>query len=205
MLLVHPDFLANTALAKKIREYGYFGYSANEALFLSEQEEQLLEGLIGHIRQEFGIYTDRFSQQIIIAEVEALLGYADRFYHRQFITRSVASHNVLNRLENLLDNCFSSAERLQQGLPTVQFVAEKLNMSPNYLSGLLKELTGLNTQQHIHEKLIIVAKEKLSSTDLTVSEIAYHLGFEHVPSFSKLFKQKTTQSPVSFRQGFRKT
>jgi AraC-like DNA-binding protein len=204
MLLLHPDFLANTTLAKKIRQYGYFGYAANEALFLSEREEQILEGLIGHIRHESQAYTDRFSQQIIVSEVEALLGYADRFYHRQFITRSSTSHSVLNRLENLLDNYFSSEQQLQQGVPTVLFVAEKLNMSPNYLSGLLKELTGLNTQQHIHEKLIIAAKEKLSVTDLTVSEIAYNLGFEHVPSFSKLFKQKTTQSPVSFRQGFRK-
>jgi AraC-like DNA-binding protein len=204
MLLIHPDFLANTALVKSVRQYGYFGYAANEALFLSEREEQMLEGLTAHIRHEFQAYTDRFSKQIIIAEVEALLGYADRFYHRQFITRSGSSHSVLNRLENILDNYFGSPEQLQKGVPTVQFVAEKLNMSPNYLSGLLKELTGLNTQQHIHEKLITAAKEKLSATDLTVSEIAYNLGFEHVPSFSKLFKQKTTQSPVSFRQGFRK-
>ena len=204
MLLLHPDFLPNTTLSKKIRQYGYFGYAANEALFLSEREEQILEGLIDHIRHEFQAYTDRFSQQIIVAEIEALLGYADRFYHRQFLTRSSISHGVLNRLENLLDSYFSSDEQLQQGIPTVQFVAEKLNMSPNYLSSLLKELTGLNTQQHIHEKLINTAKEKLSATDLTVSEIAYNLGFEHVPSFSKLFKQKTTQSPVSFRQGFRK-
>jgi AraC-like DNA-binding protein len=204
MLLLHSDFLANTMLAKKIKQYGYFGYSANEALFLSEREEQILEGLVGHIRQEFQAYTDRFSQQIIVAEIEALLGYADRFYHRQFITRDNSSHRILNRLENLLDSYFTSEEQLRQGIPTVQFVAEKLNMSPNYLSGLLKALTGLNTQQHIHEKLITSAKEKLSATDLTVSEIAYNLGFEHVPSFSKLFKQKTTQSPVSFRQGFRK-
>jgi len=202
LLLLHPDFLANTALAKRIRQYDYFSYSVNEALFLSEREEQILDGLIGHIRQEYQAYTDRFSQQIIVAELEALLGYADRFYHRQFITRNSSSHSILGRLEILLDNYFNREEQLRQGIPTVQFVAEKLNMSPNYLSGLLKALTGLNTQQHIHEKLIIAAKEKLSTTDLTVSEIAYNLGFEHVPSFSKLFKQKTTQSPISFRKGF---
>lgn len=201
LLLLHPDFLANTALSKNIRQYGFFGYSANEALFLSEREEQILNGLISHIQQECQAYTDRFSQQIIVAELEALLGYADRFYHRQFITRESGSHQVLGRLETLLDKYFSSEEQLLHGIPTVHFVAETLHVSPNYLGGLLKALTGLNTQQHIHEKLIAAAKQKLSNTDLTVSEIAYSLGFEHVPSFSKLFKQKTRQSPVAFRQG----
>ncbi|OKS89628.1 helix-turn-helix domain-containing protein [Mucilaginibacter polytrichastri] len=202
LLLLHPDFLANTALSKNIRQYGYFGYSANEALFLSEREEQTVNGLISHIQQECEAYTDRFSKQIIVAELEALFGYADRFYHRQFITRESGSHQVLGRLETLLDKYFSSGEQLLHGIPTVQSVAETLHMSPNYLSGLLKTLTGLNTQQHIHEKLIAAAKLKLSNTDQTVSEIAYSLGFEHVPSFSKLFKQKTRQSPVAFRQGF---
>jgi AraC-like DNA-binding protein len=205
ILLIHPDFLGNTGLAKTIRRYGYFDYSANEALFLSEREELVLKGLTDHIRQELDAYTDRFSQQIIVAELEALLGYADRFYHRQFITRdSGGSHRILNQLEKLLGNYFSSEEQLRGGIPSVQFVAEKLNMSPNYLSGLLKALTGLNTQQHIHEHLISSAKERLSTTSQTVSEIAYSLGFEHVPSFSKLFKQKTRQSPVAFRQGFQK-
>jgi len=201
LLLVHPDFLANTTLSKGIRQYGYFGYAANEALFLSEREEQILDGLTAHIGQELQVYTDRFSKQIIAAQLEALMGYGDRFYHRQFVTRDNSSHSILHRLETLLDNFFSAEEQLRQGIPTVQYVAEKLNMSPNYLSGLLKALTGLNTQQQIHEKLIAVAKEKLSGTNLTVSEIAYSLGFEHVPSFSKLFKQKTRQSPVIYRQG----
>ncbi len=204
LLLVHPDFLANTTLSKGIRQYGYFGYAANEALFLSEREEQLLYGLTAHIGQELQGYTDRFSKQIIVAQLEALLGYGDRFYHRQFVTRdNSGSHPTLNQLETLLDNYFNDEEQLRQGIPTVLFVAEKVHMSPNYLSSLLKTLTGLNTQQHIHEKLIAKAKEKLSATDLTVSEIAYSLGFEHVPSFSKLFKQKAGQSPVEYRQGFK--
>ncbi len=204
MLLLHPDFLAGTSLAKTIRQYDFFGYAVNEALFLSEREEQIVKGLADHIQQELQAFTDRFSKQIVVAEMEALLGYADRFYHRQFITRgSSSSHGVLSRLESLLDSYFGSEETMGQGIPTVQFVAEKLNMSPNYLGGLLKALTGLNTQQHIHEKLIAAAKEKLSATDLTVSEIAYSLGFEHVASFSKLFKQKTRLSPVGFRQGFK--
>ena len=202
LLLLHPDFLAHTGLAKSIRQYGYFGYSANEALFLSEREEQILSGIADHIRQECQSFTDRFSQQIIVAQLEALLGYADRFYHRQFITRNTGSHRVLNLLEALLDNYFNSEEQMRQGIPTVYLVAGKLNMSPNYLGGLLKALTGLNTQQHIHEKLIVAAKQKLLSTDLNISEIAYSLGFEHLPSFSKLFKQKTRQTPMAFRRGF---
>jgi AraC-like DNA-binding protein len=202
LLLLHPDFLSDTALSKNIRQYGYFGYSVNEALFLSEKEEQILYGLISHIQQECQAYTDRFSQQIIVAELEALLGYADRFYHRQFITRDSGSHQVLGRLETLLDNYFSSDKQLLHGIPTVHFVAETLNMSPNYLGGLLRALTGLNTQQHIHEKLIATAKQKLFNTDLTVSEIAYSLGFEHVPSFSKIIQAKNQAVARGVPAGF---
>ncbi len=202
LLLLHPDFLSKTALSKSIRNYEYFAYSANEALFLSEREEQTLNGIIEQIRHECNAYIDRFSQQIIVAQLEALLGYADRFYHRQFVTRNISGHQILAQLENLLEVYFTNEEQLVKGLPTVQFVAEKLNISPNYLSGLLKTLTGQNTQQHIHEKLIAIAKQKLLTTNLTVGEIAYSLGFEHLPSFSKLFKNKTAQSPAAFRHGF---
>lgn len=202
LLLIHPDFFGDTNLSKKIREYGYFGYSANEALFLSEREEKRINDIIGHIGEECLAYTDRFSQGIIIAHLEALLGNADRFYNRQFITRTISSHMILTRLEKLLADYFESGESLSRGIPSVAYVAEQLNVSTNYLSGLLKTLTGSNTQQNIHEKLVEAAKQKLSTTNLTVSEIAYSFGFEHLPSFSKLFKQKTGQSPVSFRQGF---
>ncbi|MET3982088.1 AraC-like DNA-binding protein [Mucilaginibacter sp. UYP25] len=202
LLLIHPDFLRHTTLSKHIRQYEYFGYSANEALFLSDREEKRVNDIIDHIRQECLAFTDQFSQPIIIAHLEALLGNADRFYHRQFITRNVSSHRIINKLENLLEDYFFSEKHLKLGIPSVIYVAEKLNVSPNYLSGLLKTLTGLNTQQHIHEKLVEAAKQKLSTTDLTVSEIAFSLGFEHLPSFSKMFKQKTGQSPVAFRQSF---
>jgi AraC-like DNA-binding protein len=203
LLLIHPDLLSGTSLASDIRHYDFFGYDVNEALFWSEREEQVMNGLISHIGQELQAFIDQFSKQIIIAQLNALLGYADRFYHRQFITRaSSGNKTILSRLETLLDSCFENDLQIPGGIPTVQFIASKLNMSPNYLSGLLKASTGLNTQQHIHEKLIAVAKQKLSVTDQTVSEIAYSLGFEHVPSFSKLFRQKTNQSPVEFRQGF---
>ena len=203
LLLIHPDFLAGTSLSGSIRQYGFFGYSANEALFLSETEEQKVNGIIDQVRQEYQAYTDRFSQQIIVAHLEALFAYSDRFYQRQFITRNISSHQILSKLETLLQKYISGAEQLQHGVPTVQWVAKKLNVSPNYLSGLLKTLTGMNTHQHIHEKLVETAKEKLSTTELSVSEIAYSLGFEYLPSFSKLFKQKTGESPSDFRRDFR--
>jgi AraC family transcriptional regulator, transcriptional activator of pobA len=130
------------------------------------------------------------------------LTYADRFYQRQFITRKVASHEILARMEVLLDDYFASGALIKQGLPTVTYVADALHVSPNYLSGLLKNLTGQSTQQHLHAKLIDLAKEKLSTTTLSVSEIAYELGFEHLASFSKLFKTKTNLSPLEFRQSF---
>lgn len=199
MLLVHPDFLWNTPLAKTIRQYEFFDYAVNEALFLSEKEEATVIGIMQNIDQEYRSNIDKFSQNIIIAQIELLLNYSERFYERQFITRKKSNHEALARLEELLDNYFAESAH---GLPTVGYVAQNLNLSPGYLSGLLKSLTGLNTQQHIHQKLIEKAKEKLSTTRLSVSEIAYELGFEHPQSFSKLFKTKTKQSPGEFRHGF---
>lgn len=202
MLLVHPDFLWNTPLAKTIRNYEFFDYSVNEALFLSEKEEHTLNGIVGNIRQEYHATIDKFSKQIIVSQLESLLNYSERFYNRQFITREKENHQVLNKLEKLLSDYFKSEDLVSKGLPTVQYVAESLHVSPGYLGSLLRMLTGQNTQQHIHEKLIEIAKEKLSSTDLSVSEIAYELGFEHLQSFSKLFKSKTSLSPLEFRRSF---
>ncbi|MDP4129929.1 MAG: AraC family transcriptional regulator [Bacteroidota bacterium] len=202
MLLIHPDFLWKTALSKTIRQYEYFDYSVHEALFLSEREEATIIQIIKNIEQEYRSNIDKFSQDIVIAQLELLLNYADRFYHRQFITRKITNHKTLNRLEDILTEYFGSGSLTKKGLPTVQYIADTLNVSPNYLSGLLKVLTGQSTQQHIHDKLIERAKEKLSATDLSVSEIAYELGFEHPQSFSKLFKTKTNFSPLEFRQSF---
>jgi len=202
ILLIHPDFLWHTSLAKSIKQYEYFDYSVNEALFLSDKEETVVTSIIQNIQQEYHSNIDKFSQDIIIAQLELLFNYADRFYHRQFITRKISNHKILDRLETILTEYFNSDDLIRKGLPTVQFVAETLNVSPNYLSGLLKVLTGQSTQQHIHGKLIEKAKEKLSVTDLSVSEIAYELGFEHPQSFSKLFKSKTNLSPLAFRQSF---
>jgi AraC family transcriptional regulator, transcriptional activator of pobA len=199
MLLIHPDFIWNTPLAKSIKQYEFFDYSANEALFLSDKEKAKINRLIEDIGQEYSGNIDDFSQSIIIAHIEMLLSYSQRFYHRQFITRKKVHHQILDRLEKLLADYFNSDH---EGLPTVSYVAQELHVSPTYLSSLLRVLTGQNTQQHIHDKVIEKAKEKLSTTDLTVSEIAYELGFEHLQSFSKLFKSKTKQSPLEFRASF---
>jgi AraC family transcriptional regulator, transcriptional activator of pobA len=202
MLLVHPDFFWNTSLAKTIKNYEYFDYAVNEALFLSDKEEKTIVGVLQNIEQEYHSNIDNFSQDLIIAQLELLLKYADRFYHRQFLTRKKANHTVLNQLELLLTDYYTHGNSINKGLPTVQFIADSLHVSPNYLSRLLQTLTGQSTKQFIQDKLINLAKEKLSTTDLSVSEIAYELGFEHPQSFSKLFKLKTNFSPSEFRQSF---
>lgn len=202
LLLIHPDFIWNTALAKSIRQYEFFGYAVNEALFLSEKEESVITEIILNIQKEYNSNIDKFSQSIIITQIELLLTYCGRFYQRQFITRKKSSHQILEKMEQVLNEYFANGEQTSRGLPSAQYIAEQLNVSPNYLASVLKSLTGLTTQQHIHEKLIEKAKEKLSTTKLSVSEIAYELGFEYPQSFSKLFKSKTNQSPLEFRQAF---
>lgn len=202
MLFIHPDFLWNTSLAKKIKQYDYFGYSNTEALFLSDHEETLVNGIIGNIKSEYKSNIDKFSQDVIVAQLELLFTYAQRFYERQFITRKITNSRILERMEAVLTEYFNDDDLVSKGLPTVKHVAEKLNVSAKYLGSLLKQLTGQTTQQHIHEKLVEKAKEKLSTTELSVSEVAYELGFEHSQSFNKLFKAKTKQSPLEFRQSF---
>ena len=202
VVYIHPDFLWNTPLAKTIQQYDFWDYSLKEGLFLSAKEEATILSIIFAIEQEYASTIDRFSKPIIVSHVENLLQYADRFYHRQFLTREKANHEVLERLESLLHAYFNGADVAERGLPSVHYVADCLHLSPKYLSNLLRVLTGQNTQQHIHAQLIAKAKEKLSTTPLTVSEIAYALGFEHVPSFSKLFKAKTNLSPLEFRASF---
>ncbi len=202
VVLIHPDFLWSTPLAKTIKRYDFWDYSLHESLFLSEREEAVMDNLIRSIDLECHSNIDKFSKSIIASHLEAMLNYADRFYHRQFITREKANHQILERLEELLNHYFGDDELISKGLPTVGYLAQSLNLSPKYLSSVLKALTGQSAQQHIHEKLIERAKEKLSTTNLSVSEIAYQLGFEHLQSFSKLFKTKTRQSPLTFRASF---
>ena len=201
ILAFHPDFLFGSGLAAKIKKYSFFNYSVTEALFLSEKEETIINDILLNIKTEYQANVDRFSEQIIISQLELLLSYAERFYQRQFITRKVANHQILDALENLLEGYFEG-DVTEHGLPTVHEIANQLNLTPDYLSSVLKNLTGSTTQQHIHSKLIEKAKVKLSTTTSSVSEIAYELGFEHPQSFSKLFKTKTQQTPLEFRNSF---
>lgn len=200
---IHPDFLWNTTLAKTIRNYDFWGYSVNESLFLSEKEELIIHQIVQNILQEYRSNIDKFSKQIIISHIESLLGYADRFYHRQFITREKRNYQLLDRLDQLLADYFDNSDLFNNGLPSVSFVANELNLSPKYLTSMLKMLSGQNTQQYIHNKLIAKAKEMLTTTELSVSEISFLLGFEHIQSFSKLFKAKNNISPIEYRKSFK--
>lgn len=201
-LFIHPDFLRNYPLAKNIKKYGFFSYDTNEALHLSEKEKTLIVGILNNINDELNTAIDEISQDVIISYLEVLLNYSNRFYKRQFITRKVVNHDLLSRMEDLLEDYFDSQKTLTQGLPTVDFLASELNLSSHYLSDMLRNLTGRNAQQHIHEKLIEKAKDYLTTTSFSISEVAYQLGFEHSQSFNKLFKKKTDMTPLSYKQSF---
>ena len=202
LLLIHPDFLFGTPLSKKIKTYDYFQYSANEALFLSEKEENCIVDLLKSIEREYQSNIDRFSQELIISQLDQLLIYSEPFYEPQFLTRKKTNIELVEALERLLSNYFRSGQGLENGVPTVSAIADQLHISANYLGSILRLYTKQNTQQHIQHKLMEYAKEKLSTTERSVSEIAYELGFEHPQSFSKFFKNKTNQSPLQFRNSF---
>lgn len=199
MLLIHPDFLRGYPLAKNIRNYEFFSYAVNEGLYLSQKEEKLVEDIMGNIEQEYKSAIDNLSQDVIVSHIELLLTYSNRFYNRQFITRKNLNNDLVAKMDILLTEHYNSDKNC---LPRVKELAEHLNVSPGYLSDMLRAVTGLNAQQHIHNKLIEKAKEILTSTPLSVSEIAYQLGFEYPQSFSKLFKTKTNVSPLEYRKLF---
>ena len=202
LLIFHPDFLLNHSVATSISGYWFFSYAVNEALHLSAEEESSLIGILDRIDLECR-HIDRHTQEIILSQIELLLSYSNRYYKRQFITRKSSNNHILDKFEKLVNDFYTGDAAFNRGLLTVQDIADAMNLSPNYLSDFLRIHTGLNTQQHIHEKLIERAKEKLSTTSLSVSEIAFALGFEHPQSFSTLFKKKTSLSPVDFRKQFR--
>ena len=200
-LLIHPDFLYKHPLATTIKNYGFFSYTVNEALHLSEKEEKNIEQIFQKIDEECQ-HIDRHTQDVILSQIDLLLNYSNRFYERQFITRRAVNHDVLTKMEQLLNGYFDHGDELKKGPPTVESLADQLHLSPYYLSDLLRSLTGQSAQQHIQDKLIEKAKEYLSITNLSVAEIAYQLGFEYPQSFNKLFKKKTNISPLKFRQTF---
>jgi AraC family transcriptional regulator, transcriptional activator of pobA len=201
-LLIHPDFFLGSSLARKVKQYGFFSYATDEALHLSEEEKTTIIAVFKMLETELNSRIDDLSQEVVLSQIELLLNYANRFYKRQFITRKVVNNDLLQKLEDLLDAYFNNENGLNGGLPTVQLLAAKLNLSPSYLSDMLRSLTGQNAQQHIHGKLVEKAKELLSTTSLSVSEVAFQLGFEHPQSFSKFFKTKEKLSPLEFRQSF---
>ncbi|MCS3870732.1 AraC-like DNA-binding protein [Chryseobacterium ginsenosidimutans] len=202
-LHIHPDFLQPYSLIQKIKKNGFFSYSAAEALYLSEKEKKTVSTVFDNIQGELNERIDQFSQDVIISQIELLLTYSNRFYNRQFITRKAVNNDLVSKMEKLLDDYFNE-EKSVEGLPTVEYLASKLNLTARYLSDMLRQHTGQNAQHHIHDKLIEKAKEYLSNEQFSVSETAYQLGFEHPQSFSKLFKKKTELTPNEFKQSFQK-
>jgi len=197
-LFFHPDLIRATSLNDKMKDYNFFSYEMSEALHLSEQEKQTLYDCILKIDSELQINIDTHSQTIIVATIELLLSYCTRFYGRQFITRKTSNNTVVAQVEKILTEYFSEAIH-EKGLPAVKDIADRVHLSPGYLSDLLKKETGKNTQDHIHFHIIEQAKNILLSTNKSVAEIAYSLGFDYPQYFNKLFKQKTGKTPVEFR------
>ncbi|WP_367331132.1 helix-turn-helix domain-containing protein [Sphingobacterium multivorum] len=201
-LVFHPDFIRLFPLAGKLKNYAFFDYEIHEALFLSEREKMHIRNLMAGILQEYNNRIDLFSQEAIVAFIELLLVYGNRYYNRQFITRKSNNDHYVVKFEKMLEFYFSSGKLVESGLPTVKYFAEQLHMSPNYLSDLLRVSTGQSAQGHIQERLIEEAKTLLTTSHLSVAEISYMLGFEQSQSLNRLFKKKTNMSPIQFRQSF---
>lgn len=201
-LLIDPDFFLQYPLARKIHQYHFFSYAINEALHLSAKEKETILSLFRNIEEELENRIDEMSHDVIILQTELLLNYAQRFYNRQFLTRKQSYRSLTDRIDELLEDYFSSDKPLNNGVPTVNYLSDQLHMSASYLTDVLRNLTGQNTQQFIHEKMIYWAKNKLAGTSLSISEIAFELGFEQPQSFSRLFKLKTKQSPQQYRAQF---
>lgn len=198
LLSIHPDLLNSYPLAQKIKACAFFDYSMNEALIMSKEEEKTIESIFENIEKEHQLLIDNFSQDVLITNIELLLTHCKRYYTRQFISRKPLNQTLLGKVEKILNDYFRNTEDI--GLPSAEYIASQLNLSPKYLSDCLKQLTGQGIQHHIHEKLIEKAKEQLGITDLSVAEIAYNLGFEYPQSLSKLFKKKTNISPLAYRK-----
>lgn len=202
MLVFKSDLINQYPLGKTINNYGFFSYSVAEALHLSEKEDVIISGLLKQMQDELKNNIDHYSQDLIVSHLDLLLNYINRFYGRQFITRKNSNYDLLSQLEQLLFDYFDKENTTFIGLPTVQYLAQELNISSSYLSDLLRNITGQNTQQYIHNYLIERSKQLLTTTNLTVNEIAFSLGFEYPQSFSKLFKKKTDLTPLQFRKSF---
>jgi len=198
-LFIHPDLIHGTDLGRKIHQYSFFNYEANEALHISEEEKLIIKDCVAKIEREYSRNIDKHTQGLIVSNIELLLNYCSRFYDRQFYTRAKVNSDVVQQFEKLLKDYFSQDSLIETGLPNVKYFASRLNLSPNYLSDLLNKFTCKTTQEHIHLELIDKAKSLLWGTNDSISEIAYGLGFEHPSHFTKIFKSKTGKSPSEYR------
>jgi len=199
-LAFHPDLIRKSELEKKIESFSFFLYASNEALHLSNEERKTVTEIAEKIEKEFSNNIDAHSQTLIISNLELLLNYCVRFYDRQFYTRTNLNQDVASQFEQLLKDYYKEEKQLELGIPSVQYCGKTMNMSPKYLSDLLRKETGQSTQDHIHQYIIEKAKNRLLNSNESASEIAYALGFEYPQYFSKIFKKKTTMSPNEFRQ-----
>ncbi|MEN5085074.1 helix-turn-helix domain-containing protein [Sphingobacterium faecium] len=198
-LVFHPDLIKGTSLAKSMGEYSFFNYNTNEALHLSERERKIVFDCFGKIEDELQHGVDKHSRKLIASNIELFLNYCERFYDRQFITRENANKGILEKFEELLNGYFTSAEPQEYGIPTVAYFADKLNLSANYFGDLIKKDTGKTAQEHIQNKLIDLAKEKIFDTSKTINEIAFELGFKYPQHFSRLFKNRVGHTPNEYR------
>lgn len=198
-LAFHPDLIRKSNLANKIDTYSFFQYDVNEALHLSDHERKTLEEILDKIEKEYSQNLDRHSQNLIVSNIELLLDYCIRFYDRQFYTRFNLNVDFVSRFENLLKDYYKTDKAIDLGIPSVKYCAKELNLSPNYLSDLLKKETGKTAQEHIHLFVIEKAKNFLLNSSNSISEIGYDLGFEYPQHFSNLFKSKTGLSPSEYR------
>ena len=198
-LFFHTDLIRSTSLNEKIKDFGFFHYEVSEALHLSDKEKNIFFELIQKIQNELQENIDIHSQQIIVSTIELLLSYCQRFYGRQLITRSQTNKSIISQIENILTQYFADNKINEQGLPTVKYLADKVHLSPSYLSDLLKKETGKNAQEHIQFSLIEEAENLLLNSENNINEIAHNLGFEYPQYFNKLFKKKTGKTPLEYR------
>ena len=198
-LVFHPDLIRGTRLGKRMNEYNFFSYDANEALHVSDAEREIVMECFNKIRYELAHAIDKHSRTLIVSNIELFLNYCVRFYDRQFVTREHVNKDVLSKFENLLNAYLHSHKPQTSGLPSVTYCAEQLNFSAKYFGDLIKKETGKSAQESIHLKIIEAAKEKIFDTSKSISEVAYELGFKYPAHFTRMFKQHVGHSPNEYR------
>jgi AraC-like DNA-binding protein len=200
MLYFHPDLIRKTTLGEKIDSFNFFNYEVNEALHLSDQEQNVLTQIVELIKNEIKERIDNHSQQVLVSNIELLLNYSVRFYERQFNTRSASNFDIVSKVEVLLKDYYKNNELIDKGQPTIQYLANQCHLSPSYLSDLLAKETGRSAKDHINDFLVEKAKNLLLNSTDSISGIAYTLGFNYPHYFGRLFKQKTGETPQEYRQ-----